>query len=85
MRAVTRMVVRLATLASAQATRPTERMRRNSAVRSGARSVGRKPAPPRSTTAPWPRVAAVMVSAKARPAPASPMPAGSAKAQASGG
>ena len=85
MRAVTRMVARLASVAITQATSPTARMRPNSARLSGARKSGTNPAPPRSTTKAMISAEAVMLSAKAMPAPGKPSPSGSMKAQASGG
>ena len=69
----------------AQAISPTERMRPNNGNCSRTRSVGRKPAPPASTTAAMPSVAPAITAAKAMPEPASPCPPGSISAQASGG
>ncbi|MNL06804.1 hypothetical protein D3C87_1274520 [compost metagenome] len=73
------MVVRLATEASAQATSPTDRMRWNSAPDGRTRSVGTKPAPPRSTTQAMASEAAQDTAASAAPMPARPMPIRSAK------
>ena len=84
-RAVTRMVARLATVAIAQATSPTDRMRPNSAARGRTRRSGTKPAAPRSTRTACTPAAAAITAAKATPAPFSPSPAGSISAQASGG
>ena len=85
MRAVTRMVARLASVAITQATSPTARIRPNSARLSGAPKSGTNPAPPRSTTTAIITAAAAMLRAKAIPAPGSARPSGSMKNQASGG
>ncbi len=49
---MTRIVVRFDTAASAQATAPTARMRRNSATSHEAEIAGEKPAAPENTTRP---------------------------------
>ena len=71
------MVVRLLTAASADATRPTDKIRTNRARCSPMRRFGWKPALPRHTMAPMITAVNDLPMAMAMPKPASPKPAGS--------